>query len=442
MRRIIFFILLTISIADNVHAQDTEKMRDTIRYGTDTEITNIFKTLKAGNISELDDDLAALAEKSNNEQILIGVFSHFTDNEKTGLEDKALSILQNRDDLENKITVAAIDYLGSVKDKKSKDIMLEIISSDQSAYLSPAIKALGKIVHDSGSTEADKTAEYLIDYYNSKELKEDESRELIGALGNTGSKVVLPFLADIVSDTDVSAYLKAAALQAAAMLKDKSVLDTVLTACSSTDATVRTAAVSALGSFDDPKADAAIIDAFRDSFFRTRLSAVKSAGLRKLGDAVPYLRYRALNDDAASVREESIIVLGTIGSGESLNALLSILDDQKNNDKARVLCAEALLKNDPDQYCVRIIELMDESKQKRMNVLYSGFLKALSTAKSSKLEPLVARLYTSKDVTDNAIALDITANNNFTGFKDQVQKISETKNSTLASKAERILKSL
>jgi hypothetical protein len=69
-------------------------------------------------------------------------------------------------------------------------------------------------------------------------------------------------------------------------------------------------------------------------------------------------------------------------------------------------------------------------------------LKAVSTAKTSKLQSFAARLFTSKDVTDNAIALDITANNNFGNFKDEVQRISETKNSTLSGKATRILKSL
>jgi HEAT repeat protein len=146
-------------------------------------------------------------------------------------------------------------------------------------------------------------------------------------------------------------------------------LDTVLNAVQSADASLRAAAVEALGSFDDKKADAAIIDGFRDSFFRTRLAAVKAAGKKNLDDAIPYLRYRAINDDAASVRDEAINVLGGMNKTEANNILLSILDDTTINDKIRIGCAQSLLKSDSDKYCDHVIELLDEAKQKRYNTL-------------------------------------------------------------------------
>ncbi|GMO29448.1 MAG: hypothetical protein Ta2F_04850 [Termitinemataceae bacterium] len=432
-----FFVTFSLFAQANI-----DKMRDTIHYGTDSEITALLKTLKTDKNKELDDDLIKLAKDSSNDLIVNGLFTYFTDSETSGLEDKALELLQNREDENTTIILAAIDYLGSVKEKKSKDVLLDIISKGEDALLKNAVRSLGKISNLLEGGSADQTAEYLIEFYKDKSPKEDESREIILAIGNTGSKKASEFLMDIITNADESAYLKTSALQAAAKIKDPSALDTVLTAAKSTEAGVRSAAVEALGSFEGNKAEEAIIDAFRDSFFRSRLAAVKAAGTLKLSGAIPYLRYRALNDDAASVREESIKVLSEIGTSEANNVLLSILDDKQINDKTRVLCANALLKTDASKYCDHIVEMLDESKQKKFNALYAGLLKALASAKTPKLQDLTARLYNSKDVTDNAIALDITANNDFKSFKDQVEKISETKNSTLSAKAAKILKDL
>ncbi|GMO59836.1 MAG: HEAT repeat domain-containing protein [Termitinemataceae bacterium] len=443
MKQTILLTLLTISYSLScAYTEDLDKMRDTIRYGTDSEIAALLKTVKSSKITELDDDLSTLAIRSKNEMIVNALFSYFMDGEKKGLEDKAIGILENREENE-KTSVSAIEYLGAIKEKKAKDILKEIISKDESPYINSAVKALGKIAREMGSGVSNDTAEYLIAYYTDKSPKLDTCREIIIALGSTGSKESLDFLCKIIDDDDEeSSYLKIASLTALGEIKDQGTLETILKATQSTDASVKSSAVAALGGFNDAKADEAIIDAFRDSFFRTRLSAVKAAGERKLSAAIPYLRYRAINDDAASVREESVSVLGAMNKNEAGSVLLEILEDKKINDKIRISCAQALLKNEASQYCERIIELAEDAKAKKYTMLYSGLLKALSTAKSAKLKDFAARLFTSKDVTDNAIALDITANNSFGNFKEEVQRISETKNSTLAAKALKILSSL
>jgi HEAT repeat protein len=424
-----------------IYAQDADKMRETIRYGTDVEIAALLKTLKTDKSNDLDADLIALAEKSSNETIITSVFLYFQENEKKGLEKKAAEILSARDKESSLIITSAIDYLGNVKDTSSRSVMQEIIE-EKSSYSNTAIRALGKIVGSLGGNDADETAEYLLKYYKDQSPKEEERRDIILALGNSGSKAPVPFLNELVSSDDTVTYLKSAALEAIAKIKDNDSLETILKAAHSPDAGLRVSAIAALGAFDDSKANEAIIEAFRDAFFRTRLAAVKASGEAKINSAVPYLKYRAVNDEAASVREESIKVLGVMGTDNSKEALLSLFDDQKNSDKIRIMAAESLLKADPSQYCDHIIETADASKVKKQTALYNGLIKALSSAKTPKLEGFAARLFASKDVLDNAFALDITANNNFTGFKDQVLKISETKNSTLAGKAARVLKSL
>jgi HEAT repeat protein len=417
-------------------------MRDTIHYGTDGEIAILIKKIKADKISGLDEDLAELAEKSNNETILSGIFSYFSEQNKKGLEDKALAILQDREDKSAVIILAAIDYEGAIQDKNAQTALLQIVSQNEERYNNAAIKALGKIAGGAGQDAADEMAEYLIKFYLDSLPTEDTRHEIIISLGSTGSQKALPFLTDLMTDNDVNAYLKTASLEALGKIKDPSSLDIIIEAASHQDASVRAAAISALGNFDDKKSSQTILDAFRDSFFRARLAAAKAAGTRKISDAIPYLRYRALNDDAASVREESIKALGAMDSQDANQTLATIFEDQKINDRIRILCAEALLKNDTSAYCDVIIAKLDDLKKTRQTNLYNGLLKALIETKTPKLQELAARLFSSKDVTDNAFALEITARNNFSAFKDQVQKMSEAKNSSLARKAADVLEKL
>ncbi|GMO21761.1 MAG: hypothetical protein Ta2B_00640 [Termitinemataceae bacterium] len=421
---------------------DEQTMRDTIHYGTDSEIATVIKKIKTDKISSLDDDLAELAKTSNNDAILIGVFSYFSDQKKDTLADKALTILKDREDKSVVIILAAINYAGAVQDKKAQEVLQEIVTQNETRYNNSAIKALGNIAGNAGKAAADDMAEYLIGFYRDNELTEDTRHEIIVSLGSTGSKSALPFLHEIMGADDTSSYLKSGTLEALGKIKDNESLDIIIAAAAHEEPVVRAAAISALGTFSDAKSGKIILDAFRDSFFRTRLAAAKAAGLRKIDDAIPYLRHRSLYDDAASVREESIKSLGAMDLQEANKTLKDIFEDTKSNDRIRILCAEALLKNDPGTYCDIIIVKLDDLKKNRQTAMYNGLLKALTETQTPRLEELAARLFASKDVIDNAFALEITSKNNFSVFKDQVEKMSETKNSTLAKKAGEILKNL
>ncbi|GHU53379.1 hypothetical protein FACS1894200_13920 [Spirochaetia bacterium] len=107
--------------------------------------------------------------------------------------------------------------------------------------------------------------------------------------------------------------LRAAAVQALSKIGHTDGLGAIIAAVNSNDPNLRAAALEALGPFSGDEVDAVILDGFRDSFFRTRISAAKAARVRELTAAIPYLRFRVENDTVPSVREESIRALGAIG---------------------------------------------------------------------------------------------------------------------------------
>ncbi|GHU40980.1 hypothetical protein FACS1894190_08540 [Spirochaetia bacterium] len=439
----ILFVLLMLLLVYNPFAEEPDYeqyQRDTINYGTDNEIAELIRKLKTDNITYLDNDLIALSKTSKNINILNNLFLFFSDREQGGLEDAAMDILQQREEKEPQIVNAAITYLGQVKYVKAQNILQDIIKSNEDRYRNISIKALGKTAN--GTAGADAISGMLMEFYNNNSPSSETQREIVAALGSAASNNSLNFLLDIIKNNDEGAPLRMAALDAAAKIKNNAALDVIIEAAGAQDVNVRASAISALGSFSGERVEQAIIDGFRDTFFRTRLAAVKAAGDLKLAKAAPFLRYRAERDEVASVKEEAVRALGAIDRSDTNDMLKKLFEDQKNSDKLRILCAEMLLKNNAEQYADQVITKLDDVKSKKQTAFYNGLLKALSNAKTDKVKPLAARLFSSKDIIEKSFALEITAANKFTNFKEEVEKISEDKKNSLSRKAADVLSKL
>jgi hypothetical protein len=213
-------------------------------------------------------------------------------------------------------------------------------------------------------------------------------------------------------------------------------------ALAATDPNVRASAVAALGPFSGQEVDGAILEAFRDSYYRTRAGAAKAAGERKLSGAIPYLRYRADQDEVPAVKDEAIRALGAINSREATAVLGELLENRRNTDRVRILAAEMLIRDNADDYAQRVIIEMDEAKSKNLTALYNGFLRALGSGRTGALEDLARRLFSSGGVVEKSYALDLTANNRYRSLIPQVQELTDEKNGSLSLKARAVLKAL
>ncbi|MDR2144253.1 MAG: HEAT repeat domain-containing protein [Treponema sp.] len=435
-----------------------------IRYGTDTEIANLIKTLRAEQtgpesrdvLSEvnsaeppeelpeemspedpIDRELAVLAGKTKNKNILTGVFSFFADRKKEGLEERAVRAIEERDDEAFETVSAAIDYMGRIESPLASEILMEILNGEESRFMNASIRALGKIAKNAGP---EKTAEFLVDYYTNREPGDENRREIIIALGSTGSKKGTPFLASIAENNDERVPLRMSALEGLSAIGDEEGLPAVLAAAASGDPNVRAAAIAALGPFAGETADTAILEAFRDSYYRTRIAAAQASRDRKLEEAVPYLKFRCENDEVPNVRDEAVKALGAIGNTEARGILESLFTERKNSDRIRVGSAEMLLKNDAPDYVKKVIDEMDYAKSKNQTALYNGFLRVLGSAKAGDLEDLAKRFFSLGGVIEKSYALDMCLNNGFRGLTEQIRALSDPRNGSLAVKSNNILK--
>ncbi|MDR2069347.1 MAG: HEAT repeat domain-containing protein [Spirochaetaceae bacterium] len=414
---------------------------ETLRYGTENEIAALIQTLKNENAFYLDDELITLVQSTKNRIILSGVFGFFGERGKEGLEERALRVVKEWNDEAVETVIAALDYLGKVKAQGAIDPLKDLIERDEQRFMSNAVRALGLTGKVHPET-ADNTAEFLIDFYLNRNPEDEIRREIVAALGELRSGQGIPLLSEIAVSGDERPTLRMAALDSLSKIGDAEGLQTILTALVSSDPNVRSGAIAALGPFSGQEVERAILEAFRDSYYRIRISAAKAAGERKFVEAVPYLRFRAEKDEVPAVRDEAIRALGAIGNPETSVVLADIFGERKNSDRIRILAAEMLIQNNAGDYAEKVILEMDEAKTKNQTALYNGFLRVLGTARTGAIEGLARRFLTSGGVVEKSYALDMTINNELRGLAAQVKELTDEKNGSLARKARDVLQKL
>jgi len=439
----IFFIILPTLVFSQQNSEASR--RDTIMYGTDTEITALIQALRNENADYLDDELITLANSSSNTRVLSGIFGFFGSREKNNLEDRAIQAVSQRDDEANDTVTAALDYLGRIKSAAAVDVIITLLNTEETRFLNTGFRALGR-AGSADRSSADKAADFLIDYYTNREPGADNRRELIIAIGTTGSVKGIEMLSEIATNEDERIPLRIGALEALSKIGASDCVDAVLTCVNTNDPNVRAAAVAALGPFSGREVDNAILEAFRDSYYRTRIAAVQASRERRLAAAVPFLKYRAERDEVPNVREEAIRALGVIGNADAVQILEALFADRKNSDRIRTLSAEMVMKSASSENITRIITEMEEAKRRNQNNLYNGLLRSLGEAvvigDRTEMSNITRRFMQSGNVTEKLFALDMIANNNLTGFDTEINALASDRNEGIARKARRTLEIL
>jgi len=439
---IVYFLLTGVF----AYSQNIESSRrEVIQYGTETEIVSLIQALVNEKADYLDDELAALIDTTKNQKILNGVFSFFGERGKNGLEERAIKAVVERENEANETVHSAVEYLGRVKSQDAVPVIIELINTEERRFFSTAFRALGRASSDDEAL-ADEAAEFLVDFYTYRDPGDDNKRELIAAIGTTGSSKGVSMLTEIVSDTNERIPLRIAALDALSKIGDNSGLDAILVCVSTNDPNVRSAAVGALGPFSGEEVDKAILDAFRDSYYRTRIAAAQASRDRKFAEAVPYLKFRAERDEVPNVKDEAIRALGAIGNEEANSVLENLFAERKNSDRVRIIAAEMVMKNEPDKNLKKLIIELDDAKTKNQTALYNGLLKVIGetviAGDKTDIENITRRFLRSGTIIEKSYGLDMAANNNLSGLSAEITDITKDKNESISRKAGRTAEKL
>jgi len=188
------------------------------------------------------------------------------------------------------------------------------------------------------------------------------------------------------------------------------------------------------------------LDAFRDSYYRTRIAAAQASRERRFEAAVPYLRYRAERDDVPNVKDEAIRALGAIANEEAVSILGSLFSERRNSDRVRLLAAEMLMKSSPDGNFSRLIIELDEAKTRNQTALYNGLLKVIGetviSGDRTDMENITRRFLRSGTIIEKSYGLDMAVNNNLDMLCEEIKALFADRNESLARKARRTAEAL
>ena len=441
------WLIVFLFILFPVYAQQNSETsrRDIIQFGTETEIASLIQSLRTENADYLDDELIKLVENTRHQRILTGVFGFFGEREKNGLEGRAMRAISERDDETNETILSAIDYLGRIKAAEAVSIIMELLNTEERRFLSSGFRALGR-ASSVNSELADEAAEFLIDFYTYRDAGDDNSRELIVAIGATGSSKGVELLADIATNTDERITTRMAALGALSQIGDERGLDAILSCIGTTDPNVRSSAVAALGPFSGDAVDAAILDAFRDSFYRSRIAAAQASRERKLEAAVPFLRFRAERDDVPAVRDEAIRALGAIAGEEAAGILQNLFSERRNSDRVRIVAAEMYMRSTSGRNFPQLVVELEEARTRNQTNLYNGLLRVTGETvvegDKTEIENITRRFLLDGTIIEKLYGLDMALNNSLTGLAEQIIPLTRERNESIARRARRTAEGL
>ncbi len=389
---ILIFLVFSSLYAEETTSKDNtksikEKRIDIIRYGIDTEIIDLIKTLKKNKNKDFNPELLKLLKSThdtNLESKIIDLFSSEKDNSAVAY---AFSEIKDNYDLSNEILTQFITYIAPYQTTEISTYLATLINHDDATIADTAIDALGK-------SKDDKYGEVLLKLLDEPSTSDSQRIHVIEALGNLKYRKARDSISKFLKkDYTSNRSLKWKACIALGEIADEKSLPVIIKLFSDSDPYLRNYAIQALQYFPAQKTEDIIIQGLRDSSWRVRVSACSSLGQIKSRKAVPILIYKAGNDpDIRNVRNAAIKALGRIGSKKALSFLQSFVLDSTSNSLNRNTAITVLAEYDLSGSIATFGKLMEEEWNKPSSTLLDYTCKVLSTKKNKSLAKLYVKM--------------------------------------------------
>lgn len=413
---------------------EDEKRRETILFGTDSEILSLVQNLIANDDPRYSDELYDVFENSRSPAAREKILEYFAKFEDPCLEDYAVTILNDPYDEKNSTVEQAFRYVAAVKTEAAVPAVVALLESENESYFLPALTTLGEI---GGEAEA----KYLVEFLERADLNTSQRQQLMRVLGKLQALETWESLVEIAQDEGENGFVRAYAAEAIGAMKKAESVEILSKLFESSDPNLRCYVIKGISNFDTDEAKQLVIQGIKDSQYKVRLEAISAAEKMKISQAVPYLIYRAKNDSEKQVKNKAYEMLAKLGTSEADSFLLEQLSDKKSSDTVKYTIAEILLKHtktDRAEIAGLASELVKDERRKPFCV---NFGKLIAKYPESAFASVCEEYLSSKDSAVSAIGLDIYNAGNFPGAESAVRKIAEeTKPSANKNKARKILK--
>ena len=424
---------------DNADTENSrEKNADTLKFGLESEITELLDTLTKNEDVRFTEDVYDLFESTKSVLVREKALGYFAKLEDPCLEDYAVTILDDPYDEKGSTVSACFSYVRAVKTKEAVNPVLRLIENENQDYFTNALDTIGEI-------GGDKEAVYLADFLDREDLSVAQRQSLVRVLGKIKATKTYTKLVELAKDSDENSFVRMYAAEAIGAMEKDDAVSVLSELYEDTDPNLRTYVVKGLAHFTKPDAQDVLIQATRDTYYKVRLEAISAIKEQNLQRAVPYLIYRAKNDPERVVKEACYPVIATLNTKEGNDYLIGQITDKKVADNIKGKIAAALLvENNAGES--EILALAEEClKDDRKKGLRYTLGKEFAKYDRSSYADICAKYIESKDVSTIGTGLDMYARGRYASVTGAVQALADkydpnakTRNA-MAQKASRIL---
>ena len=317
--------------------KETKEIRESILYGTPSEITSTIDKIVENEDERFLDELYDLFYRSNTAQIKVKILEYFAKRKDPCLEDYAVEVLDDPYDSTNAIVEKCFNYVAEVGSKSANPALLNLLEKDDEKYFTGALTAIGK-------TGGKKEAKYLAEFLKRDDLEVPQRQALMRTLGQMNAEETWDDLVVIAQDEDENSFVRMYAAEAIGNMKKKESIPVLIDLFEKSDPNMRQYCIKGLKNYpDNEKAKNALIQGIRDDHYKVRLEAIKAVKELKLEEADEYLIYRSKNDSENTVKKECYPAIAELSTSKAKEFLVSQITDKKVPDATKKMVCEAVL---------------------------------------------------------------------------------------------------
>ncbi|MBO4705841.1 MAG: HEAT repeat domain-containing protein [Spirochaetaceae bacterium] len=412
---------------------EMQKRLDILEYGLESEISDLITTLQKEKDDSLSGELTKIFYKTKNVTIREKILSFFTIMKNDSLKDYAIDIIADPYDLKVSTAVLVIKYAAACGFTETAADMAVLLETENEDYYDACLSAIGDV---GGSDEAVFLAGLL-----DKDLTLGRRQTLMKSLGKIKAVETWDKLVEIAENEDENSYVRMYAAEALGAMEVEDSVPVLVNLFESSDSNLRTYVMKGLSYFPgNEDAEAVILEAFRDNYYKVRLEACTFAETNKFEKAMPNLLYRAKNDSESAVVYACYQAIGAIGTKEGMEFLVSIVTNEKKNDTTRAKAAVVILNTNNVESIQAVLEVTEKTlEDTKKTALRYAIGKEIALHENILYEDICGKFLANKDASTNGIGMDIWAKNKYPSLKPVMESFLENKNSGLKRKASLIL---
>jgi len=394
-----------------------EQWREVLRYGIDTEVLKVIKSIAESEEQSLNEELAVLFAESLNFEVRKAVLDYFTDQKIRDAEAAAKALLGEEQLQDSRVTVACIRYLAAVESPGLESRLLDFVDHRDVQIAETAVTALGEV-----GTEA--SGQLLVQRLEDPDYPAEQKPEIILALGKMKYGGAVDALIAIVDNRDEERIWRMYAAASLGEIGETRAIAHLRALFSESDSLIKAYAASALANFNMGEVEALLQQGLRDSNVRVRVAAAKGLANEQAKSSVDILIYKAKHDPERQVRLQAIEALGVIGTAQAFGYLQELYRDRIALPVYREAAFTALCDNALQDNLDVFREVIEQEWGSKDQKVVEFTARRFSTTTASGLKWFYERFLASPNVYVRIYALRGIGRNGLRTLRDKVEKAS------------------